>query len=101
MQEIIRGAAVQFFGIQFRDVNRQPTVPEKASLRVRYTQCGCEKFEDIELAEDSGTWSGTWDSSAADAGGVYWWLLSVVPEAVAAQGQFRLLANPANKRGDL
>ena len=101
MQEIIRGASIQFFGIQFRDMNRQPTVPEHASLRVRYLKCGCERFDNIELAEDNGTWSGTWDSSSADAGDVYWWVHSIVPDAVAAQGQFRLLANPANKRGDI
>lgn len=100
MIEIVRGSTVQFFGIQFRDVDKNPTVPESADLRVRYTACGVEKFDDVTLAQSGGLWSGAWDSSPADPGTIYWFLRSTSPEATAAQGEFRLKANPANERGE-
>lgn len=101
MIEITRGSLVQFFGIQFRDADKNATVPESASIRVRYLYKGCEKHEEISLVEDDGAWSGSWDSSPADPGTIYWFLKSETPEAIAAQGEFRLKANPANERGDL
>lgn len=98
MLEIVRGSAVQFFGIQFRDIDKNPTVPESASMRVRYTSCGREKVDDVALVQNAGLWSGAWDSSPADPGTVYWFLSSHSPSATAAQGEFRLRANPANPR---
>lgn len=101
MREVIRGATVMFFDIQFMDVNKNATVPESALLRVRYTRCGCEKFDDITLRQSGGVWSGEWNSSPADPGTIYWWIKSVAPDAVATEGAFRLNANPANERGEV
>jgi hypothetical protein len=50
------------------------------------------------LTEDDGVFSAEWDSSPADPGIIYWHVRSTSPEAVAAEGSFRLLANPANPR---
>jgi len=100
MREVIRGSVVQFFDWQFRDEDKNDTIPESASLRVRYLKCGCEKFDDIALTETDGLWSAEWNSSEADPGTIYWFIASTSPEAIAAEGEFRLRANPANPRGE-
>jgi hypothetical protein len=98
MREVIRGAIVQFFDWQFRDEDKNETIPETASLFVRYLRCGCAKTDEISLTEDDGLWSAEWDSSEADPGTIYWHIRSTSPEAIAAEGEFRLRANPANPR---
>lgn len=95
MIEVTRGASVEFFGIEFRDSDGNATVPDEATLRVRYLECGEEKFAEVELEEEDGLWAGDWDSSVADAGTIYW---HITPSGsgTVVDGQFRLKANPAN-----
>lgn len=100
MIEETRGNIIRFYDFQFRDINKDPTIPETVSLRVRYLKCGCEKFDDIDMTEAGGLFSAEWDSSSADAGTIYWHVRSVAPPGEGQDGQFRLKANPANPQGE-
>ncbi|AHB50315.1 hypothetical protein W911_14290 [Hyphomicrobium nitrativorans NL23] len=95
MIEVTRGALVEFYDCQFRDKDKNPTVPESALLRISYLKRGCKACDEIEMIGSNGLWSATWDSSEADPGNIYWFIESTSPEAKVGQGQFRLVANPA------
>lgn len=96
MIEVTRGNIVYFNNIQFRDADKDVTVPDAAYLRVRYLQQGDEKFYEVALTESGGLWSGQWDSTNADPGVVFWHARATSPTAFAIEGRFRLRANPAN-----
>lgn len=96
MIEITRGNIVRFYDFQFRDINKAPTVPDSATLRIRYLKCGCEKFDYVEMTEDGGLWSAEWEGAEADPGIIYWHIKA--DGGPAEDGQFRLRANPANPR---
>jgi len=100
MKEFVRGNAVTFSGYKFVDVNGDDTVPEEASLRVRYLVCGEEKIDEVAMTEDGGLWSVSWDSSPADPGTIFFNIRAVTPPGYGDDGQFRLKANPANPRGE-
>lgn len=96
MINVTRGASVAFFGITFLDANKNLTVPDAAKLRISYPKKGALKCEDISLTKNGSAFEGTWDSSVSDDGIAYWYVESVTPQVSAAQGQFRIVANPAN-----
>ncbi len=96
MIEATRGSLIHFYDWQFRDIDKQPTVPEAACLRISYQKRGCKTIDEVTLVQSGGLWSGAWDSSDADAGTIYWHIRSTSPEAIAAEGELRLRANPAN-----
>lgn len=100
MKEFVRGEIIQFFDWQFRDKDKDVTVPEGASLRIRYLECGCQRFEDIDLVINGTSWSAEWDSAKADPGTIYFYIESDNPKVAVAEGEFRLKANPANPRGE-
>lgn len=50
----------------------------------------------ISLSLSDGVWTGTWDSSAAGQGTVYWVAYASGVVQAAAQGQFEICANAAN-----
>jgi hypothetical protein len=96
MKEFVRGEIIQFFDWQFRDIDKEVTVPEAALLRIVFP--GCKKPAEIPLVREGSSWSAEWDSSEADGGTVYFFIESVSPKVAVAEGEFRLRANPANPR---
>lgn len=99
MREFVRGEVIQFYDWQFRDRDKELTVPESAQIRIRYQKCGCDKFDEVPLQVSGAEWSAQWDSSEADPGTIYYFVESISPKVAVAEGEFRLKANPANPRG--
>ena len=50
----------------------------------------------VNLSQADDVWTGAWDSSASAQGTVWWMLFSSGIPQTAAQGQFEIVANPAN-----
>lgn len=92
---IVRGNSVVFTAV-FYDQTGAIISPVAASTRVTYDVSGVATTATVTLAEDSGTWSGTWDSSVADTGTVYWHTSSAGSPSAADDGSFELSANAAN-----
>lgn len=98
MIEVTRGNTVLFYEFQFRDKDKNLTVPDSATLHVRYLTGGREKVDEISMIESGGLWSAEWDGSSADPGTIYWHIRA--DGGPAEDGEFRLRANPANPRGE-
>ena len=75
------------------------SMPSAATLVLNFNNLSGVS-QQIEISMTSGVddsiWSATWDSSAAAAGIVFWMIYTQGSVQAAAQGDFTLLANPAN-----
>lgn len=71
--------------------------PGSATLVLNYTDLsGVTHDTSIDMTNDDGIWSATWDSSASGEGPVYWLVYSEGQIIAAAQGQIYIQANSAN-----
>ena len=70
--------------------------PDSATVVLTYKKGGTKMTDTINLSLSNGVWSGTWDSSASDAGRVDWMIYGTGAVVAATQGFFMIEANKAN-----
>lgn len=71
--------------------------PSTVRVQLQFpTLSGTLSTASVSLTNSNGTWTGTWDSSAAGQGTVYWAAYTEGAVQAATQGQFEISANAAN-----
>lgn len=96
---VFRGNIVTFTA-SFLDKDDNPVTPASAFVRINYkiTASPGRATTDVTLtvvSSGSAQWSGTWETTGAIEGMVYWSTRSTGPHS-AEDGQFFLSANIAN-----
>ena len=97
MADITRGDIVRFTA-NFTDENSLPVIPASANLYVNYVISDGTRTTatvTMSLQTTDSDWTADWESDVASPGIVYWSARAVGPHA-AEDGNFELLANPAN-----
>lgn len=92
---IVRGNTVEF-SATFYDASGAVFTPATAVTYVTYDVAGVATTDTVTLTASGDVWTGTWDSSVADAGTVYWHTQSSGSPSGADDGSFTLSANAAN-----
>lgn len=95
MQIVKRGADVGF-STSFTDATGASYTPSTATLRVAYAHSGTATMATISMTQSSGKWIATWNSAAADAGQVDWFVSTTGSSKPVDQGSFMLVKNAAN-----
>jgi hypothetical protein len=87
----------------FTAADGSETQPASATLVLNFnSMSGVAQTVSVPLGFNAGdddvlgTWTGTWDSSAAQQGNVSWMIYGDGSLQAAAQGQFQIVANSAN-----
>lgn len=91
---IVRGNIVQFTATPI-DVNGNVVTPASMTVDIQYLVNGVYTTATVTMTDTANVWAGTWDSSVANAGLVFWSMRSVTPSS-QADGQIMLTANIAN-----
>lgn len=93
--DVTRGSTVVFVA-GFTDSVGAVVNPASANLYVTYRKTGTLVTDTVALTQSGNSWSGSWDSSIADAGQTDWCIKTAGSNKAALQGFFFLKANRAN-----
>ena len=91
---VVRGNVMTFKASPLDNAGA-PVTPASVTLHVVYFVSAVETTATVAMTNTAGVWSGTWDTTPADAGQVFWSIRAASPTA-AQDGQFALVANLAN-----
>lgn len=96
MRTFQRGDSIRFTAERFVDFDGEPITPTGVTLRIAYQVNGTDTVAMPTMVQSGTRWSVVWDSSAADAGDVDWYMAATsgVNRAVN-QGTFTLTENAA------
>lgn len=89
---IIRGNVVGF-STSFFGVDGNTITPDSAAVAIRTAPA--DVSVSIDMTNNAGVWSATWDTTGVEPGLVFWCITAVNP-AASDQGEFPLEANFAN-----
>ena len=99
VKAIVRGSTLFVF-VTFTDQDKQPISPSSAKLRIAYAKNGVRQFAEADMVEhDDDEWSGSWDTTPADAGPIFSYAHANADPKAAVQGEVMVKANPANPQG--
>lgn len=91
----IRGETVEIEAT-FTDKDGDALTPSSVTVYFAYEDAGVDTTATVSLTLSSGVWTGSWDTSPADPGTIYWHLRTEGSTKAAEQGHFTLKANEAN-----
>ena len=96
MTTLVRGQTA-YVTVVFTDKDGATVSPASASLYVSYCVSGVATTSSaISMSSETDGWVGSWDTSVADPGIIYWWAQSSDSPKSATEGSFILEANSAN-----
>jgi len=96
MTEVVRGSTVRF-STKFYDPNNVITTPVSANLYVTSFKSGVLSTDTVVMTDiGSNTWQADWESINSEPGLISWHIRSGGSPKSASEGEFDLLANPAN-----
>lgn len=102
IKAIVRGSTL-FVDVDFHDQRGDAINPSSAELRVAYTVTtngvAARATATVEMTATGTTWTGSWDTSPADAGQLFWFVHAEANPKAAEQGCVTVEANPANPQG--
>lgn len=93
--QYVRGTTLKF-SATFTDEAGASMTPVTATLRLAYYISGTITTTSLAMTIAGSTATKTWDSGAADAGDVDWFVIATGTSEPAAEGTFELTANDAN-----
>lgn len=95
MTQYVRGTTLKF-AATFTDEAGAAMTPITATLRVAYYVSGTSTTASLAMNIVGAAASKVWDSGAADAGDIDWYVEATGTSNPATQGTFELIANTAN-----